>query len=113
VLSSLCDFVVILRDFFVISSSFNFVVISHSCDFVLISPSCDFIVSLYVFRVHLFLSDIFCVNPFAFLGASFFIGYLLREPLCVFWVPLFSSDIFFVSPFAFLGCLFFHRRFFT
>jgi hypothetical protein len=49
------------------------------------------------------------VSPFVFLGASFFIGGLLREPLCVFWVPPFSLEVFCVSPFAFLGCLFFQK----
>jgi hypothetical protein len=51
--------------------------------------------------------------PLCFLGASFFIGGLLRDLHCIFRVPLFSLKVFCVSPFVFLGCLFFYRRSFA
>jgi hypothetical protein len=114
VISHSCDFIVISPscDSIVISPSCNFFVISPSCNFVVISSSCDFVVSLCVFRVSLFLSEIFCASPFVFLGclffhrmsfawaplhflgAYFFIANLFCEPLCVFEVRLFSSKDF-------------------
>jgi hypothetical protein len=100
-----------------------FFVISPSCDFVVILPSCDLVVSLCVFRVPLFLSDVFCASPFAlsgclffhrryfawfaFSGCLFFHRRSFAWALCIFGVPLFSSEVFYVSPFAFLGAYFF------
>jgi hypothetical protein len=82
VLSPSCDFVVISPScdvvisaschFVVILPSCDFAVMSPSCDFVVISTSCDFVVSLCVFRVPLFSSEVFYVSPFTFLGCIFF-----------------------------------------